>query len=187
MNGLRAAQFMKHKLITDNNYLNIALDDLLSEFHGKNELCIIDCDSFESFSDLLNMIRKYNIKNTLKVIFIGKPGIYSSMLEGFVSFGYDLTANELREIILERKCKLANVELLVEQLISCSTFEALSQKQLQICLLCCRFKVHRVANMLKMTAKNVQQTVNISMRKMNLKSMTHLCYFMMKERGFEEV
>lgn len=165
------------EIITKNIFLDIAIRELYDRTGLHSKLCIIDFDSIDSLTELLNALRP--LDPYYRVMLTGKAGVYSTLFNNFPWLHNRMTLNEINSLIsTPDAAALFEIE---ERIFSYLNLQSLTDRQIRICALCCIYNIHTVASILKSTRKYIYQVVNVIMRRMELKSMYHLCFFFTQE------
>ncbi|POT55528.1 hypothetical protein C3432_20970 [Citrobacter amalonaticus] len=103
---------MTYRIETRNNYLRVALENLLPRLRNEPEICIIDLASFHSLRAISTCINKYSM--TYRYIFIADEGIYSRLLSPIVSLKNRMSVIKYYEAI--RHCPGVTYEMVKRRL-----------------------------------------------------------------------
>jgi hypothetical protein len=170
-------------IITKNLYLKIALGKLVNPSMVERDLCIVDTDSFASIYLMLESLE--GLDDTYQVLLIGRDVGYFSLLSEFSRVHDKTPVKALRDHVLS--AKPMTIGMLRRQLKLLRSLSLLTKNEIEVCALCCRYDIHAISRIMNKKVKAIHQIVNIAMRKMKYKSMTHLLYFIINEFGLRGV
>lgn len=165
------------EIITKNIFLDIAIRALYDRVGLHSKLCIIDFDSIVSLTELLNALRP--LDPHYRVVLTGKAGVYSLLFKKFAWLHKCTTLNEINSLISDPDAP-ALFEI-KERIFAYLSLQSITDRQIRICALCCLYNIHTVASILKSSSKYIYQVINVTTRRMELKTMYHLCFFFTHE------
>lgn len=169
---------------TKDQYFRISAQLAWTQSPIHQSICVVDLESFNTVGDLLNCIEKYD-KNYRFVLVSGK-GLLSEIMDKHISISKKATMQELSLIM--RKRNITSFKRVSSYLESIKMLTMLSHKeQNTIYGALVQKNLISAANFIGVTPHMYYQRMISVAKKLNLKSSSHVQYFINSEFSVEDV
>lgn len=176
---------MGHKIFTKNIYINHSLNFIFRGYRNERNLCILDIDSFHSFSSLLQTLENSHLKDCQEITLIKGSGIHSRVLSPLATFSYD---ERIREIISclgqtpPPQCQWGHIR---KHLTMLQRWSIMRPDEMDIIRLIIKSPdIATIASALNSNTKSIYSKVRVIARKLNLRNINDIRRLVIAESAY---
>ncbi|MCW5001469.1 hypothetical protein M7963_08050 [Enterobacter roggenkampii] len=174
---------MRYRIFTKNNYIKIAFIHLLREIFPKAHACIVDIESYTSFSELLDEIDGIELKDNQYIYILKGNNVHSKVLGPLATFGRDDRLDDIKQLM--KIGEPIDWSDLKEYLIMMSELSVLSSKDKEIAWAVAQHTdVSCVAKLANVNHKTIYTRIAIIARKLNLSRLNEVRKFVAGEINY---
>lgn len=115
---------MSHIILTNDYYLKTALSVILQQASAERKLCIVDIQSFSSLGVIFRLLKKKDLTEQHRLIFIGGTNVSSRVLEPLVTIYRKSCFIEFRQQLTEGRTH--SLEYSLNHISHCRNLDMLS-------------------------------------------------------------
>lgn len=170
---------MTPTVITSNLYLKTAVTQLFEKDLAAKNICLIDFDEQLTLHGLLDILKKNIDIEKARVVFVGTPSLFRGFVLKHDWIDLSLPLNNIRKQI--SKVEGVTVCTLKDDIYRYLSLRIFSPRQARISLLTASYEVSDISLLTGESEKSIYCEISNIMRKISLRSINHLRYFMMRE------
>lgn len=176
---------MMHKhIITRNNYLKIALCEIMDKHYTCSDYIMIDLDCSSELKEIsfYASLCKYF---RWKLFFIGGKGIYSELFSSFNIIDLNESVNSVTNKLSYNGT--INPDEVRKYIKSVRKLEKLTQDQIKLCLLDLMQDLRIAPRVMSLNTSSVYRNIWIAAKKLNFSSRLHFRTFIKNEYSIEQL
>lgn len=172
---------MMPTVITKNLFLKTAITELFERDLAAKDICLIDFDENLTLHGLLDILEKNIDIEKARIVFVGTPSLFRGFVLKHDWIDLSLPLNSIRKKI--SRVKGVRVWTLKDDIYRYLSLRIVSPRQARISLLSASYEVSDISLLTGQSEKSIYCEISNILRKINLRSINHLRYFVMREFG----
>lgn len=174
---------MRHRIFTKNNYIKFAFRHLLREISFERYTCIIDIDSYTSFSELLDEIDGVELRTNQRIYILTGISVHSKILSSLATFGRDNCLDDIKQLL--KSGQTISWPDFKRHLIMLLELSMMSKKERKIAWALYQHPdVSSVAELANVNNKTIYSYIAIIARKLNLRYLNEVRMFIASEMNY---
>lgn len=175
---------MNKHIITHNNYLKIALRDIMDKYYTDSDYIMIDLDCSSNLQEIASYAGLCK-RSHYKLFFVGSKGIYSELFSNFNVIDLNNSCHSVKNKLIDHEA--INPDEVHEYIQSVKKLERLTHGQIKICLLDRRKELRIAPAVMRLNTSSVYRNIWIAAKKLNFSSLLNFRTFIKNEYSNEEL
>lgn len=171
---------MSHMILTKDIFLRNALSVMLQQAPATRKLCLIDIESFSSLGSIYRLLKRKNLSDGHRLIFIGGKDVSSRVLEPLVTIYRKSCFVEFRWQLVNGRTH--TIDYALNHIANCRNLSMLTEKEKKtLFALLGTDDIEGASRKIFLSPKTIYTYTRNIGQKLNLKSILHVRQFVFSE------